>query len=316
MKKRLICMLLVVCIVLLVAPETYARNSAIIESIEDCDHSYEAVVTEPTCTEVGYTTYTCSKCKESYIDGEVSALGHDYVNGECTRCGEKDPDYVAGSPVITVGDVYAIPGETITVPVSIHGNPGFAGFTLAITADASLTLKEISEASLLSASESGALTSNLTKGLVNWTDCRNEVGDGELLLLTYEVKESAKDGDYAIQIKLKDGKASNFVNESCQATSTQFESGTVTVKAVIPGDINGDGDISSADSVLLARYLVGMEELAPAQRKAADVTYDGEVTTADAVKLAEYLVGLISWLDDAPIIIDSPVISNEDEEEM
>ncbi|MCD8347769.1 MAG: cadherin-like beta sandwich domain-containing protein, partial [Lachnospiraceae bacterium] len=29
-------------------------------------HSYEAVVTEPTCTEKGYTTYTCSICGDSY----------------------------------------------------------------------------------------------------------------------------------------------------------------------------------------------------------------------------------------------------------
>ena len=65
-------------------------------------HDYEAVVTEPTCTEGGYTTYTC-ECGESYIADEVDALGHDYVDGICTRCGEADPDYVApAEPVDTV----------------------------------------------------------------------------------------------------------------------------------------------------------------------------------------------------------------------
>lgn len=40
-------------------------------------HSYTAVVTEPTCTEEGYTTYTCS-CGDSYVGNETDALGHKY----------------------------------------------------------------------------------------------------------------------------------------------------------------------------------------------------------------------------------------------
>ena len=66
------------------------------------EHSYEAAVTAPTCTEGGFTTYTC-ECGESYIADEIDALGHDYVDGICTRCGEADPDYVApAEPVDTV----------------------------------------------------------------------------------------------------------------------------------------------------------------------------------------------------------------------
>ncbi|MCD7770567.1 MAG: leucine-rich repeat domain-containing protein [Oscillospiraceae bacterium] len=41
-------------------------------------HSYEAVVTDPTCTEDGYTTYTCSACGDSYVADETEALGHSY----------------------------------------------------------------------------------------------------------------------------------------------------------------------------------------------------------------------------------------------
>ena len=38
-------------------------------------HEYTAVVTEPTCTEGGYTTYTC-ECGDSYIADETDPLGH------------------------------------------------------------------------------------------------------------------------------------------------------------------------------------------------------------------------------------------------
>ena len=44
-------------------------------------HSYVAVVTAPTCLENGYTTYTCSKCGDSYVDNDTAALGHNWDNG-------------------------------------------------------------------------------------------------------------------------------------------------------------------------------------------------------------------------------------------
>ena len=56
-------------------------------------HDYKAVVTAPTCTERGYTTYTCSVCGDSYKGSYVDPLGHNYKNGTCTRCGAKDPNY-------------------------------------------------------------------------------------------------------------------------------------------------------------------------------------------------------------------------------
>ncbi len=46
--------------------------------IEALGHNYEAVVTNPTCTEQGYTTHTCSRCNDSYVDSYVEALGHDW----------------------------------------------------------------------------------------------------------------------------------------------------------------------------------------------------------------------------------------------
>ena len=71
-----------------------------------CEHDYVAVVTEPTCTEGGFTTYTCAKCGDSYVDDYVDALGHDYqpevtaptcteggfTTYTCARCGDS---YVA-----------------------------------------------------------------------------------------------------------------------------------------------------------------------------------------------------------------------------
>ncbi len=56
-------------------------------------HKHNAVVTAPTCTAQGYTTHTCTACGNSYKDSYTNALGHNYANGKCTRCGAADPNY-------------------------------------------------------------------------------------------------------------------------------------------------------------------------------------------------------------------------------
>ena len=43
-------------------------------------HDYKAVVTKPTCTEEGFTTYTCAICGDSYVTDRVPALGHSYTS--------------------------------------------------------------------------------------------------------------------------------------------------------------------------------------------------------------------------------------------
>ena len=49
------------------------------EVIEATGHSYNAVVTNPTATTQGYTTYTCTACGDSYVSNYVDALGEEYT---------------------------------------------------------------------------------------------------------------------------------------------------------------------------------------------------------------------------------------------
>ncbi len=54
-------------------------------------HDHDSVVTDPTCTEKGYTTHTCH-CGDTYVDSYVNALGHDAVqhsakDATCTESG-------------------------------------------------------------------------------------------------------------------------------------------------------------------------------------------------------------------------------------
>lgn len=74
------------------------------ENITMKEHSYKATVTAPTCTNQGYTTHTCNTCNDSYKDTYTAALGHDYVDGFCSRCNEKDPNYLQSTASKVLGE--------------------------------------------------------------------------------------------------------------------------------------------------------------------------------------------------------------------
>lgn len=62
-------------------------------TLDATGHSYTTAVTAPTCTEQGYTTYTCS-CGDNYVDDYVNATGHADNDGDgyCDACNEQLED--------------------------------------------------------------------------------------------------------------------------------------------------------------------------------------------------------------------------------
>lgn len=113
-----------------IVPAKLAAPVIRLEVIEDevHTHDYTAVVTAPTCTEGGYTTYTCTDCGEQYVDDVTAALGHSfgepYYSAEfstgygrkCSRCGELEDMTV---PVVKL-DAPVIHLETVEDEVHTH----------------------------------------------------------------------------------------------------------------------------------------------------------------------------------------------------
>ena len=58
------------------------------------------------------------------------------------------------------------------------------------------------------------------------------------------------------------------------------------------GDLDGDGKITSADSLLILRQSVSLEHFTDFQQKLADVDGDGKITSADALEVLRYSVSL------------------------
>lgn len=84
--------------------EEISRETITVDTLE---HQYDEVVTAPACTEGGYTTYTCSLCGDTYIDNEVSALGHNIIIDEevaatCTETGLTEGQHCSRCDNVTV----------------------------------------------------------------------------------------------------------------------------------------------------------------------------------------------------------------------
>lgn len=81
-----------------VATFTCARDAAHIRELTA--EPAASVKVEPTCTEAGVRVYSATVELDGVAytatsEQAIPALGHDFADGVCTRCGEKDPDYAA-----------------------------------------------------------------------------------------------------------------------------------------------------------------------------------------------------------------------------
>ena len=91
------------CVVFMDYYEEYLEYMFYLQIVEVTahEHRYDVTVVEPTCTEGGYSIYTCA-CGDSYMDDETAALGHSFENSpviphedgkhhcwDCIRCDER-----------------------------------------------------------------------------------------------------------------------------------------------------------------------------------------------------------------------------------
>ena len=72
------------------------------ETVADLGHDYDSIVTAPTCEENGYTTHSCTRCDDSYVDTYTESLGHDWKEATdesfktCESCGKTEGEKLSG----------------------------------------------------------------------------------------------------------------------------------------------------------------------------------------------------------------------------
>ena len=175
-------------------------------------------------------------------------------------------------------------GSTVRIPIRLENNPGLVSLAFDVYYDENRLEWIDWEEGELSGSCSGS-----TGGRLFWNaddptaDCTEE---GLLLTLVFRVKEGAPLGMAYAEVYVVEGLT---VNAAGQERPVDFISAEIKVNDHIPGDVNGDGKVSTKDFVTLMKHLAG-EEI-PVVEAALDVNGDGKVSTKDFVTLMKYLAG-------------------------
>ncbi len=287
--------------------------------VEKENHAWDsgAVTTAATCTKDGVKTYTCSVCGAAKTE-TVTAPGHKPVTdaavaATCTADGK------------TKGSHCSVPREVPPAPTAVMAKAhqwdnGKATTAATCTADGVRTFT----CTVCGATKTEIITSTghfpVTDAAVAATCTKDGKTEGshcdlcgEVLTAQITVKAKGHQWDEGTITKAptqtEEG-VKTFICTVCGETRTEPvgklptetenptgpEGPTEPEKpANTPGDVDGDGKLTSADARLALRASVGLEpQIAPgtAAYNAADVDADDKVTSADARLILRASVGL------------------------
>ncbi len=267
---------------------------------------------DATCLNTGTVEYwLCTDCGKYYLDANAAnettaektilpALGHNYVNGTCTRCSAKDPNAAEPDPnaaVVSVVPVRGKAGQTVEIAVTLENNPGFADLGIEISYDTGVM-------QLTNVTPNNAVGGNFTTSqqltdlpyMFEWVEgTENNTFTGTLVTLTFQIKDSAELGSYPVTVSYYKGKFGNNIDgvdvnydQDDNRVPIIYVNGSVTVYSYTPGDLNDDGRINSKDVICLLRYIAGWE-LDGLVEDALDVNHDGRINSKDAILLLRYI---------------------------
>lgn len=199
----------------------------------------------------------------------------------------------ASDVVIGMDETWAAAGSTVDINVFIKGNPGIIGGTLTVSWPEELTLVGDKNGTAFDGItyQRPSRYVNTGTNFVWYGSDVEEVKDGTILTLTFEVDENATDLDkYLITITGK-----SFTDSNQNTVNVSFESQYVRIINYIPGDVSGDDEIAPLDLVLLARYISDGCVTDPQgynvtlNESASDVNDDAELTPMDLILISRYI---------------------------
>ncbi len=305
----------------------YENNTLIVPCTED---DFDIAKTDADCLNAGTITYTCKFCTETEVsftveDPNAPALGHDWgdwytyeeptdeKDGEMRRdCERDDCDVFDTKPIskdsprlqVVGGEGFA--GEKVDVEINVANitENGLTGLTVKVDFDATaLALKEIAAADgttfMVTGIKDGEDQPIIDLDTVNGTikisaaSVATLVGDGDIFVLTFEIKEGTAEGEYDVTAA-----ATDIANKDAADPDYALRAGAgkVTVVDYMLGDVNKDGKVSIADAVCLARYHANVEGYTTFDLNTMDCDGDGDLTTADITYLMWYLNGWVNEL--------------------
>lgn len=189
---------------------------------------------------------------------------------------------------LSFNQVYAKPGDSVELILCVQNNPGICALDFLLEYDHDILTLE----SFTPVDSEADWTVGIDGGdRVLLIAPEGNIGNGEQLILTFAVTDEEKTGRIPVQA----------VDITVLGENEELlpgwvsDPGWVVITASSAGDVNDDGEINGADSLLLKAWLVGLTS--EINNVAADINGDGEVNLVDALHLDRYLLGLRDTLN-------------------
>ncbi len=236
------------------------------------DHAWDdgIVSVEPTYTEYGTTTYSCTVCSATKSENNIP------------------PNPTEDAPTILIDSKPIVVGKTVTVNITLKNNPGIASMNLLLEYDTSvLTLTDV-----MFNSEMGGMSQQpqtmASPVNLNWFNgTANTYGELVFVTLVFDISESATVGETTKLSVTYDKENIYDITE----TNIDFyvDGGELSIVDYTPGDINGDGEVNNKDVTRLFQYLSGWE--VEVNEAALNVNGDEAVNNKDLTRLFQYMSG-------------------------
>ncbi len=214
-------------------------------SESDHVHVYEAVVTKPTCTSGGYTTYTC-ECGDSYVDHRVSATGH--TPGSAATCTQPQSCTVCGAELQAALGHTPGSAATCTQPQSCTVCGAELQATLGHTPGSAATCTQPQSCTVCGAELQAALGHSYESTVIPPTE--------------------SKEG---------------YTLHTCVRCGDSYSDSFVPATAM-PGDMTGDDQVDSQDAIYLLYYSLFGAEQYPVNQE-CDYNHDDHIDSQDAIYL-------------------------------
>lgn len=277
------------------------RTDPLLPDGHPCDWRYTK---EPTCTEKGEGEVYCTACGLVLETETIPAKGHtegDWVviteatatadglkRQSCTVCGETLAEEVipatsdtGDTPLSNItmsagSNLTAIPGGTVTVPVSISNPDGVALGAVEISYELPSGVT-IASVNLGSCAEGSMIVNTNPTAIVTTTN--SIAGSGKLLDLVLTISDTVS---LPAQITIRPSVIPADGNALVTLSSIHV---TLEEDKGLPGDVNEDGTVNLVDIMQTARYVYVNSTMSINLRN-ADVNEDGTINLVDIMRIA------------------------------
>ena len=298
---------------------------------EGCFHNWEwdSWIYEPTCVEFGFAKYACTDCGLSH-GWYANALGHEYADGKCSRCGSAEPEmitvyfdntdkwdsvYVYYWPSPEAGydtnwyfpswpgvEMTHVEGTTYSVQIPVYGSElnftdggSIASEDLTVPGDGYLYSWRLKIWKETEPSQGAAITGSVTSYLDDAGEVTITLADEAGAAVLTQTVVTGNTASYTLE-QVNPGTYTLKVSKAGHVTraytvTVEAENVTLDVKICPVGDNNNDGKVNVVDTARAYSQNKEGKLMEGYQFSCADIDGNGRVVIKDVAQIYAHVKG-------------------------